>query len=360
MSHSNSSLNCFAACMKKYEHNYVLHTPPCKPTSPHLTFGTMAHDVLHKAGMLRDEVEDGVVDTGKFYSIIPSEAQYSDLQEFFGIKNWTTYFTNVIKQTAIYEKQLIKEISELDDGPISIEREQKVQLTVDQIHEILGESRITQPIVGIIDCLIYTKNYAIIVDYKFSSTRKTQDDFDMNSQLPLYALFVHLLYDIPLKNIKVGYIDIPKKDFDKPIILSNGTLSRSKSQNVSPEAYERLVNAIHGRWYFKHPDGTLSQVEFDPTSEQICEPDDYYNCKPGGYYYDCYCALALNRAAYLSVQYLDLSTYKGVISDLLDAATLIDYMTANSLPFVAKYDAYTCKGCEFLKACKPWLGVDYE
>ena len=48
--------------MAKYEHNYILHTPPCKPLSPHLPFGTMAHEVLEKAGRLRDEAEDGVVD----------------------------------------------------------------------------------------------------------------------------------------------------------------------------------------------------------------------------------------------------------------------------------------------------------
>ena len=50
MAHSNSSLNSFANCMAKYEHNYILHTPPCKPISPHLTFGIMAHDCLYKAG----------------------------------------------------------------------------------------------------------------------------------------------------------------------------------------------------------------------------------------------------------------------------------------------------------------------
>ena len=71
MSHSNSSLNCFANCMAKYNHSYILHTPPCKPVSPHLTFGVMAHDVLYKAGKLRDEYEDGVAEG--YHSIIPSE-----------------------------------------------------------------------------------------------------------------------------------------------------------------------------------------------------------------------------------------------------------------------------------------------
>ena len=64
MAHSNSSLNCFANCMAKYEHNYILHTPPCKPVSPHLTFGTMAHEVLYNAGyrMLDGEENEVLTD----------------------------------------------------------------------------------------------------------------------------------------------------------------------------------------------------------------------------------------------------------------------------------------------------------
>ena len=104
MSHSNSSLNCFANCMAKYEHNYILHTPPCKPLSPHLPFGTMAHEVLEKASRLRDEAEDGVVDKDAYYNIIPSEVLYPELTQYFGISSWEKYFTPIIKQIAKYEK----------------------------------------------------------------------------------------------------------------------------------------------------------------------------------------------------------------------------------------------------------------
>ena len=230
MSHSNSSLNCFASCMAKYEHNYILHTPPCKPVSKHLTFGVMAHDVMYKAGKLRDEVNDGVVDKEQYQSIIPSEVLYNDLKQEFAIQSWTRYFTLVIKKTAEYEKHCMLELAAT--GDVQIERELKLQMTVDQLKDI-GVYGIDQPIVGIIDCLLFTKTAAIILDYKFSSTRKSQDDFDMNSQLPLYAMMVHYLYDIPLHNIQVGYIDIPKQEFGMPTVLSNGTLSRSKTQNVS-------------------------------------------------------------------------------------------------------------------------------
>lgn len=330
MSHSNSSLNTFAYCMAKYEHSYILHTPPCKPPSPHLAFGTMAHDVLHKAGQLRDEANDGVIAKGDYLSVIPSEVLYGDLKDAFGIKNWSQYFTPIIKQTAAYEKELVGGFKE----PYTIEREVKLQLTVEQLQE-LGIYHIKQPLVGIIDFLAYTKTEAIILDYKFSSSKKTQDDFDMNSQLPLYAMFVHILYDIPLHNIRVGYIDIPKQMFDMPVLLTNGTLSRAKSQNVSQEMYEKSVIAVHG-------------------------DDPYYNCKPGGYYHECWCNLALNKCAYLSIQYLDIDAYEHITQDLLNAAKMIDFMTENKMEFLHKYDAYSCKGCEFLNSCKPWLTLDGE
>lgn len=334
MSHSNSSLNSFANCMARYEHNYILHTPPCKPISPHLTFGIMAHDCLYKAGKLRDEAEDGVLESGEYQTVIPSEVLYDDLKKEFNIPNWLNYFTPIIKQTAQYERKLIQDLVETQTGLVNVEREIKLQLTVDQLKE-LGYYGIDQPIVGIIDCLLYTKTHAIIIDYKFSSSKKTQDDFDMNSQLPLYAMFVHTLYDIPLHNIQYGYIDIPKQSFGVPTVLSNGTLSRAKSQNVSQELYEKAVFAVHG-------------------------DDPYYNCKPGNYYYDCWCNLALNKAAYLSLQYLDMEVYAGVTDDLMKAAKMIDFMITNKMPFLRKYDAYSCKSCEYLTACKPWLTVNGE
>lgn len=317
--------------MARYEHSYILHTPPCKPPSPHLTFGTMAHDVLYKAGKLRDEAEDGVLQAGDYQTVIPSEVLYGELKLAFNINNWRTYFTPVIKQTAEYEKELVKDLIDTQSGDVRIEREIKLQLTVEQLKD-LGYHNISQPIVGIIDCLMLTDTHAIILDYKFSSSKKTQDDFDMNSQLPLYALFVHYLYGIPLHNIRYGYIDIPKKSFDTPAILSNGTLSRSKSQNVSQEFYKQCVEAVHGK-------------------------DEYYNCEPGGYYYDCYCNLALNKPAYKSVQWLDMEVYAGITDDLLKAARMIDFMKNSNMPFLKKYDSYSCKDCDYLKACKPWLEV---
>lgn len=331
MSHSNSSLNCFASCMARYEHSYILHTPPCKPISPHLTFGVMAHEVLEKAGRLRDDSGDGVVSKGDYDTIIPSELLYPELKQEFQIKSWQKYFTNVIKQVAQYESQLLSEMFELDDD-VTIKREVKLQITPQQMRQ-LGHYGINQPLVGVIDLLLLGETHAIIADYKFSSSKKTQDDFDMNSQLPIYAYLIHVNYGIPMRDIKYGYIDIPKQDFGEPTLLSNGTLSRSKSQNISQEMYEKAVIAIHG------------------------EDDPKYNCKPGGHYYDAWCEFALNKPAYLSMQWLDLEVCDGVIPDILNAAKMCDFMRENGMPFLRKYDAYSCKSCEYVEACKPWLTV---
>ena len=227
MAHSNSSLNCFTNCMAKYEHSYIKHTEPCKPPSPHLTFGVMAHEVLYKAGLLRDEIRDVVADDA-YIQVIPSEVLYADLKNAFNINNWQKYFIPIVKQVEQYELDLCKDLDNY-----CIEREVKLQLTADQL-KAMGYN-VNQSLVGVIDLLIYNKECAYIIDYKFSDNRKTQDDFDMNSQLPIYALLAHINYDIPLHNIKVGYIDIPKQMFGQPTLLSNGTLSRSKSQNISQE-----------------------------------------------------------------------------------------------------------------------------
>lgn len=323
MSHSNSSLNCFASCMAKYEQRYILHNEP-KQISPHLTFGVMAHEVLYKAGVLRDETRDGVASID-YNTIIPSEVLHQDLKNHFQINNWRHYFKPIIKKVEEYESECIKELGE----GVQIEREVKLQMTVEQLKQ-LGFYNITQPFVGVIDLLIHTYYGAIILDYKFANKKKTQDNFDMDSQLPLYALMVHLLYDIPLHNIQYGYIDIPKEMSNMPALLTNGTLSRSKSQNVTQDDYKRAVDAIH-------------------------EGDAYYNCEPGGYYYDCWCNMAHNKAAYLTKQYVDIDTVSHTTDMLFKTAGLIDTMTENKLPFVQKFDAYSCQNCEYVDYCKSYL-----
>lgn len=331
MAHSNSSLNLFTDCMAKFEHAKILHSPPCKPPSPHLIFGTMAHDVLYKAGCLRDESLDKVVNPEQYYSVIPSDLLYPELQQEFQIHSWQRYFVPIIKRIAEYEEEICEYFTNKEY--YKIEREIKFQMTVEELEDI-GYHGFEQPFVGIIDFLAVGQTSAVILDYKFSSNKKTQDDFDMNSQLYLYAFFVHYTYDIPLHNIKVGYIDIPKQMFDQPTVLSNGTLSRAKTQNVLPELYKKAVIAIHG------------------------EDDEKYNCEPGGWYYDCYMSLQLNDVAYLSMQYLDEEAYSYIVDDVFKCSILIDKMIREKLPFPRKHNAYSCKSCEFINSCKPWLTVN--
>lgn len=331
MAHSNSSLNTFTNCMSKYNMIYNLHLEPEKPISPHFTFGTMAHDCLYKAGQLRDAYEAGLLQEGNYQTVIPSEVLYSDLKLEFSIENWNRYFTPVIKQTAEYERQLEHELIETQSGQLHKEREIKLQLTPEELFK-MGYAGFTRPLVGIIDCLLYTNTHAIILDYKFSTGRKTQDDFDLNSQLPLYALLVSKTYNIPLYNIRYGYVDIPKKAFDKPTLLKNGTLSRAKSQNIPQDKYAEYVKAVHG-------------------------DDPYYNCAPNGYYYDAWCQYALNKAAYLSIQWLDMDVYKNVVDDLIKTAQMIELLDEKKLPYLRKYDSHSCVGCEYLHICKAYLGV---
>lgn len=329
MAHSTSSLNSFTSCMKRYELVYVQKIRPEVEDSEHLRFGSMAHEVLEKAGLLRDAVSDGIdVD---YETVIPSELLYHDLKMYFGIQNWHNYFSQVINQVYKYEQEEVKNLLEYTTD-LQIFREHKMQLTPQELKDEFGVVT-DEPLVGVIDLLILGKNYATILDYKFSTTRKNQNDFDMNSQLPIYALFVNKTYGIPLNNIRVGYIDIPKQDFDEPTVLKNGTLSRALKANVSQERYEEAVARVHGT------------------------DDPVYNVKEGGYYHEAWCSYALNKAAYLSVQWLDLTNFKEIIKDVMNTIRLITTIKENKLPFVRKYDSYSCSSCVYLEYCKPHLGV---
>lgn len=323
MAYSNSSINTYVNCQYKYDLIYNKHTPCPVPESPHLTFGSMAHDVLHRAGDLRDAAADGVISNDEYYTVIPSEILYNDLKEFFNINNWQKYFTPIIRQCAIYENDIVYDMLQRErdikntDGEVTISRELKLSKNI----------CLSAPLVGVIDLLIMTQHYATIIDYKFSTSKKTQDDFDMNSQLQIYAYLVSSEYNIPLENIAIGYIDIPKQMFDMPAVLKNGTLSRAKSQNVLQDMYKLCVEAAHGK------------------------DDSYYNCNPGGYYYDCYMSLAMNKVAYLSTRYLDIDVYNNVVNDIIAAAEEID----GKKKYLKKFDSYSCGSCEYKTVCKDYL-----
>lgn len=327
MNFSNTSLNTYAACQRKFWHNYINHSPKCKPDPLYFAFGEMAHKVLYDAGILRDNTESGDIET--YDTVIPSELMYHDLKEEFGIKNWHSYFTQVCKQVVQYEREEIKILCEESGTDCELYREYEITELFDNRH----------PVKGIIDLLIISKDrqYATILDYKFSSKQKTQDDFDMNSQLQIYAELVNKRFNVPLRNIRIGYIDIVRSDFERPIVLNNGTLSRAKSQNVSQETYIACVKAL--------------------------EPERYEAMlAPGGYYYEIVQELANKKIAYLNTQWLDIDAHFSILNDTIcvmdDLAQKLDKENKEAGLFNARFDAYTCKGCEFLKACKPWITIE--
>lgn len=322
MQHSNSSLNTFNRCMHLYKMIYIDELEPDTP-SLDFEFGKLGHEILCNAGNMRDA---GKPD--EQYSMIPGELEYEGLKEKYGINSWMSYFKDVIDECRRCEEEAIARA--FGNETVSIEREKKIILMPEHLHWT-----VKNPIVGVVDCLIYTRKKAVILDYKFSSRRKTQDDFDENSQLQLYARLVTEEYDIDENDVMIGYIDIPKKAYDMPALLKNGTLSKAKSQNVSAQNYLIGIKAAHG------------------------ENDPYYNANPGGYYYDIVQELSLNRPAYMSLRMLDIDVYRHILSDINETITLIELLdTKGENLYPRMYSSYLCDSCEYKKQCKPWLTVD--
>lgn len=333
MSHSNSSINAFCSCQRSYLYNYIQHAKPCKAPSVHLTFGTMAHEVLLKAGILRDDQQY----VSDYQQVIPSEILYLNEKEYFKISSWNLYFTHVIKQVAQYEDDIVSEMLVRCGNGVKIKREYKMSLSPQQIgEEYPNTPELRDNFVGVIDLLVLSEDnqYATIVDYKFSTKAKTQEDFDMNSQLYAYALMVHCEFGTPLRNIQIAYIDIPKTEFAMPKLLQNGTLSRSKEQNVSQALYLEAI--------------------------KICHPDDWKSMtEPGGYYYDILNELSLKKAAYLQKQWLDTDIYQNIIGQLVLTMYVMDELNSkDDSYYVGKFDARECKDCAFVNVCKPYLYIN--
>lgn len=145
MNHSNSSLNTYLSCQRKFWHSYINKTERKPQFYPHLDFGSLAHEVLEKAGNLRDNIAAGIPD----YDIcIPSELYRQDLKNYFGIKTWHSYFVRVCKQVVEYERELTSSLTQY--GEVQIEREIKLVANP-------ADTGLSHPIVGVVDLLLYTK-----------------------------------------------------------------------------------------------------------------------------------------------------------------------------------------------------------
>ena len=312
MAHSQSSVGVYLSCQKRYELQYIKKCKAEERFMPHLEFGSMAHKVLEDAGNLRDSHDAGIPD---YNQCIPSELMYPMLKDYFNIMSWQRYFIRVCKRVAEYERVLIQNISKKTNSGCEIFREKKFSLA----------SGYTNPHTGIIDFLLISndKQHAIICDYKFSSKVKTQDDFDYNAQLYVYAYAVNREFGVPLKNIQIGYIDIIKQDSSEPIVLKSGELSKSKSQNV---LYEDYIDKI-------------IELELDIDN-----------------YRDFLDELKLRDVAYISLQYIEADTYNIMIKSYMDAVDDIENKRTNSnCKFLRKIDSYSCGDCMFKSDCRKEL-----
>ena len=178
---SHSEITTYLECQKKWQLQYEQNITI---SNPHFKFGEMAHKVLETRN-------------------IPNETLYPELKEYFDISNWHNYFTHILNELDKFLKDY-----EVVGREVFVENEQ---------------------IKGVIDLVLKDENnHYVICDYKFSNTIKDYVDLSLDEQMYIYALLYSSINNIPIENISICYISIPKKDIREPRILSNGKLSIDK------------------------------------------------------------------------------------------------------------------------------------
>lgn len=194
---SYSELGTYLDCQVKWYITYVLGY---RGTSPDLEFGAMAHKVL---------------ETG----VIPSEELYPEMKEYFNISSWKNYFTIILN-----------ELEDLLKGYDVLYKEYKFDDGI--IH-------------GIIDLVLQHKETKkiLLIDYKFTKNDKDYESLLLDQQLYMYTVgFLTQNKSYTINDVGVGYISIPKVDFEEPKILQKGGLSKSKDQRVLYKAYlDKLI-----------------------------------------------------------------------------------------------------------------------
>lgn len=192
---SHSEISTYTDCQKKWELQY---SKGLRMSNVHFEFGNLGHKVL----------ENG---------IIPDEELYVQLKEYFGIKSWNDYFKSIYEELNMFLKDYI---------------------VLDK--EVLVENDYLK---GFIDLVLKNEktNKILLIDYKFSTSNKGQEDLLLDEQLYIYSLLYSKQFNIPIDNISVGYISIPKTQLDKPRLLKNGKLSKDKNQNTT---YNKYIEAI--------------------------------------------------------------------------------------------------------------------
>lgn len=188
---SHSEISTYLDCQKKWD---LVYNQKLKVDNIHLQFGSMGHEVLETR-------------------IIPDETLYNDLKEAFNITSWKNYFTRIFEELDDYFK----------DYEV-LHREYRVE---------------TDDIKGVVDVVWKNKitGKILITDYKFSNKDKGQTDIYLDEQMYIYAVVYATLNNLTLDDIEIGYINIPKCEFQKPRVLRNGQLSKDKAQNTTYMLY---------------------------------------------------------------------------------------------------------------------------
>ena len=197
---SHSAITTYLDCQRKWE---LVYKYGLRQDNVHFQFGSMAHKVLETR-------------------IIPDEMLYPELKEFFGIKSWHNYFSNVLR-----EIDKFVEINNLEQ----IGREVDVE---------------DDNLVGCIDCVFKVKgtDEYVIGDYKFSTSVKGYDELLLDEQMYIYAYLYAMANHIDLTKITTCYINIPKVELNAPRELKNGTLSKDKSQNTTYDLYLAKIHEL--------------------------------------------------------------------------------------------------------------------
>lgn len=306
MNHSNSSISCYLNCQRDYYWKYVMGKR--EPSNEHLTFGSFGHEQIEKYFQNKNEY------------VFPSEALNANLKAFFGIQSWELYFRNIFKQIDTYHTDIIKRAVEFF-GLGEFEMQILTELKTDVC--LIYDNNLN----GVIDkCFLFTdlktgKQYATIVDYKFTNSNKTYDDLEMDSQLYIYANIISTKFNIPVKNISVAYISIPKKSTGLPTILANGTYSKAKSQNVLYDDYLFCLK---------------------------CDFPNYDENDVNGEYYGILQELKNKRAAYMIIQTIDVDIYNNVMNELQYIVSEIGAKVNSNDKhlFLRKFGKHNCFGCE--------------
>ena len=193
---SHSEISTYLECQKKWDLQYQ---HGIKFDNIHFQFGSMGHKALETR-------------------VIPDELLYPELKEAFGISSWQNYFTPIFNELDARMKDY------------------------DLLYKELAVENET--IKGVIDAVWQHKETGryLITDYKFSTSDKGQEDVLLDEQMYIYAVLLAVKLDVPLEQIDIGYINIPKKEMDNPRVLKNGALSKDKAQNVT---YDKYVDKIH-------------------------------------------------------------------------------------------------------------------